>query len=169
MSNFATCRQQKRSAALRLKRSGSCGACRPHRLGTTSCIAFTCVRRLKLALQISDRAACILTPPSEESLGYREHCLVLGSAEGSAVDSEVHRAGFRGLCGANGGAHCRARGARRDIAVTGTSCSRVSRRAVEGSSRITLSHHLRFSEEEFRVVTIVHFKQRLQKKRLTRR
>ncbi len=69
--------------------------------------------------------------------------MVGGSPEISAIDTEVHRRGFRVLCRANGGPDHRASGARLDVAKAGSPRSRVSRRTPEGSARVTVSHHLR--------------------------
>ncbi len=138
------CRQQKRNVeALEPKRSSSCVGSPPLRRGTTSCIASTSAKRSRPDWRIFERAACTLTPPSEKNLSCREHHLVGGSPEVSAIDSEVHRRGFRVLCRANGGTDHRASGARLDVAKAGTPRSRVSRRTPEGSARVTVSNHLR--------------------------
>ena len=141
--NSAACRQQARSAAaLSRKRSSWCEASPHLRVGTTSCIAFTCGRRLRLAWRISDRVECIRMLPFEKSSRCRERHLVLGGPKVSSSDSNVYCTGFGVLCSAHGGTNHRASGAGCVVAGPRAPHTRVSRRDVEGSSRISVSNHL---------------------------
>src|SRR5947207_1588875 len=72
-----------------------------------------------------------------------EYRLVFRSPACAAVDPKVYRAGFGILRRTDGGTHRSPRGAGGRGACAGASRSRVSGGAVEGSTRITVSDHLR--------------------------
>ena len=141
-AKLGPCPQPSRSErVLSRKPSSWFEAFRHRRPGMTSCIASTCGRRLMPDSQISELVGCIPTRQFGRNL-RREDRLVRRSPAIASRDSSLHRAGFGVLRCAHGRSDRRPRRTSRGCPGSGTSCARVSRRAVEGGSRISLSHHL---------------------------
>ena len=141
--DFKSCRQQSRSArALSPKPSSWFVASRHHPRGMISCIASTCDRRLRLDLRTFEPDACTRMRRFGKNSRRRDDWLVFGGSAISSLHSAVYRAGFRALCSSHGCSHHRSSGARVAGAQARPLSSRIPRRAIEGSPRVSLPHHL---------------------------
>jgi len=168
-AKFGACRQQSRSAKTSSRPPLSwCVAFLHHPPGMISCIASTFGKKSTLGSRTSALAASIRTRRFGRNSRRDDH-LVLRSTAVASCDSTLHRSGFRILRRTYGRSYHRACGARSDCSQPRPLGARISRGAVEGSSRVSLSHYHQFSDAEFRVVTLVHFKEPLERKRLTSR
>lgn len=141
-ANFGACRQQSRSAkASRRRPSSWCVAFLDRPPGMISCIASTSGRKSTPGSRTSERAVCIRTRRFGRNLRSDDR-LVLRSSAVASCDSTLHRAGFRILCRADDRSHYRAGRARSSCSRPRSPGARVSRGAVEGSPRVSLSYHL---------------------------
>lgn len=86
-----------------------------------------------------------------------------------AGDSEIHRPGFRGLCGEDGGQDHRTHRANGSFPTQGHPVHEYPEEPLKEVHESPYRIIYGYSETEFRVVTIVHFKQQLEKGRLPMR